>query len=130
MINITSGVLDKTRMVSNILMLVLVAGNIFFSIQYTENIKSKAELDALAQDNTGIRIQAARVLNFFINTVLNTENKTISFDDRVKLENDVRQLLDPNLTAQWTAFVNSKDSKSAQTNAIKVMSMLTGKMIQ
>lgn len=129
MFHFTSGILERTRLVSNVLMLALVAGNIFFSIQYTQNIKDKDALALLNKDNTGTRIQSARLLNFFINTVLDTQG-TISFDDRVKLENDVRQLGDPALTTQWTTFVESKDSKTAQTNAVKVMSMLTGKMIQ
>jgi hypothetical protein len=126
--NFQSGVLDRTRLVSNILMLVLVAGNIFFSIQYTESVRQQAAQDASAVDKDATRIQVARFLKYFIDTVLNTQG-TISFDDRVKLENDIRQIHDSTLTTQWTDFVNSKDSKTAQTNAVKLMSMLTNKML-
>ncbi len=126
MLNIKSGVLEKTRFMSNVLMLLLVAGNIFFSIQYMENVKLEA---SKAEDTSAMqRIQVSRYLNFFIKTVLNTQG-TISFEDRVKLENDIRQIHDPELTKQWDSFVNSKDSKTAQENSVKFMSALTAKLI-
>jgi hypothetical protein len=126
--NFQSGILDRTRLVSNVLMLVLVAGNIFFSIQYTESVKQQESQASAAVDKDAVRIQVARFLKYFIDTVLNTQG-TISFDDRVKLENDIRQIHDSSLTTQWTEFVNSKDSKIAQANAVKLMSMLTNKML-
>ncbi len=126
--NFQSGVLDRTRLVSNVLMLVLVAGYIFFSIQYTQSIKQQEAAAAAISDSGATRIQVAHFLKYFIDTVLNTQG-TISFDDRVKLENDIRQIHDASLTTQWTEFVNSKNSKLAQTNAVKLMSMLTNKML-
>ena len=120
-----SGVLEKTRIVSNILLIVLVAGNIFFSVQYIENLKEQANQKV---DDTSTRILISRYLNFFIKTVLNTQG-TISFDDRVKLENDVRQIHDADLTNLWEKFVNSKDSKEAQANSVNLMLMLSNKML-
>ena len=127
--NLQSGILDKSRLLSNILMLVLVAGNIFFSIQYTEGIKQQADAAANTIDTSATRIQAARFMKEFVDIVLNTSQSAISFDDRVKLENDVRQIGDSTVTTQWTAFVNSKDAKTAQANAVKLMSMVTNKML-
>ena len=126
--NLQSGILDKSRLLSNILMLVLVAGNIFFSIQYTEGIKQQADAAANTIDTSATRIQAARFMKEFVDIVLNTTG-AISLDDRVKLENDVRQIGDSTITTQWTAFVNSKDAKTAQANAVKLMSMVTNKML-
>jgi hypothetical protein len=120
MLNIQSGILDKTRLISNILMIALVAGNIFFSIQYTQSIADKYIIPA---ENTTVRYQASRVIKEFIEIVLNTKG-TIPFEDRVKLENDIRQIHNADLTAQWTTFVDSKDAKTAQANAVKLMSML------
>lgn len=126
MFNFQSGVLDKTRLFSNILMVVLLAGNIFFSIQYAESIKQQA---AVQEDvNAPTRLQTARFLKYFIDTVLNTKG-TISFDDRVKLENDIRQIKDVDLIRQWDTFVGSKDATSAQDNAVKLMSLLVNKLI-
>jgi hypothetical protein len=120
-----SGILDRTRLVSNILMLVLVAGNIFFSIQYTESIKQQSLQEN--NDNSTVRIQASRLLKSFIDIVLNTEGKAISYDERISLENEVRQMKDPEILKKWNVFVNSSDAKVAQQNAVEFMKLLANK---
>ena len=126
MITFESGVLDKTRLFSNILMIALVAGNIFFSIQYTESIRQQS---AQQTDNTTIRIQASKFLKLFVEVVLNTDGKAISYDDRVALENDARQMKDEGINKQWDAFVASKDAKTGQENSVKLLKMLTNKLL-
>ncbi len=121
-----SGILDKTKLFTNFLLIVLVAGNIFFSIQYTEGLKQQ---DTTQSDTTIVRIQASRLLKLFIDVVLNTEGQTISYNDRVALENDVIQLQDPEITKQWDIFVASKDAKTAQTNAVGFLKLLTNKLL-
>ena len=120
--------LDKTRLVSNILMNILVMGNIFFSIQYMQSVKQQMNQDEVTQAKSQERLQTARFLKLFIDTVLNTK-ETISFENRVKLESDIRQLSDKALTTQWEAFVSSKNTKIAQEEAVRLMSMLGSKMI-
>ena len=120
--------LEKTRLLSNILMIILVGSNIFFSIQYIENIKQQENKDAAEEARSVERLQTARFMKYFIDTVLNTK-ESVSFEDRVKLENDIRQLHDKAIITQWEAFVGSKDSKTAQEVAVKLMSMLASKMI-
>ena len=115
--NFESGILDKTRLTTNIIMLVLLCSNIFFAIQYTEQ-----------DDSATTRIQISRFLKFFIDTVLNTKGG-ISTDDRLKLENDIHQIHDQDLIKQWDVFVASKDGKEAQVNAVRLMSMLGSKML-
>lgn len=126
MITFNSGVLDKTRLFTNFLLIVLVAGNIFFSIQYTENLKQESVVQT---DNTAIRIQASKLLKLFVDVVLNTEGKPISYDDRVALENDVRQMKDFEVIKQWDNFVASPNPKMAQENAIAFMKLLTNKLL-
>lgn len=123
-----TGILDKTRLVSNLLMLVLLIGNIYFSIQYTENIRFLDQQKTQEEIDGNIRLQTSRFLKFFIDTVINTKG-TISYEDRVKLENDIRQIHDPVLTKQWEIFVGSGDGKDAQANAAKLMSLLVNKLI-
>lgn len=126
MVTFNSGILDRTRLVSNVLMLVLLAGNIFFSIQYTESIKEQAVQET---DNSTIKIQSSRLLKSFIDIVLNTEGKAISYDDRIALENEVRQLKDADVIKKWNAFVNSSDAKIAQQNAVDFMKLLANKAL-
>ena len=125
--NLNAG-LDKARLVSNILMVVLVIGNIFFSVQYISNIQQQANRDTAEELRSTERLQTARFLKLFIDTVLNTK-EAITLENRVKLENDIRQLGDKAITDQWDIFVGSKDSKTAQEAAVKLMSMLGSKMI-
>ena len=121
-----SGVLDKAHLFSNFLLILLVAGNIFFSIQYIANIQAQ---NAAQSDNTPTRIQASKLLKLFVDVVLNTEGKTISYADRVSLENDVIQMNDADITSKWATFVASTDAKSAQSNAVILMKLLTNKLL-
>lgn len=123
-----TGILDKSRLAANFLMVVLVAMNIFFSIQYTENVRENSREQTAQAEQLEQRLETAQFMKLFIDTVLGT-NGVISFDDRVKLENDIRQLNDPKAITVWEDFVNSSDSELAQANAVRLMSYLSNKMI-
>jgi hypothetical protein len=123
-----TGILDKTRLSANLLMIILVGLNIFFSIQYTQNMKLNDAKEAAESAKTEERLKTSRFMKLFVDKVLGT-NGTISFDDRVKLESDIRSLGDQALVKQWDLFVASKDSDSAQKNAVTLMSLLSSKMI-
>ena len=123
MVQFQSGVMEKTRFVSNLLLLVLLAGNLFFSIQYIYSIKADQapKIDQGAQDV--IHIKNSNFLKLFINKVIKA-NGTVTYEDRVQLENDVRQIHNPELTAQWELFVGSKDPKKAEQAASDLMLIL------
>jgi hypothetical protein len=122
-----SGILDRTKLVSNILLILLVAGNIFFSIQYIETIKQQSLQE---QNTTDKSIEISRFLKLFINVVLDLDsNESISYDDRLNLENSIRSIKDVDLLRQWNAFVDSADANTAQKNAIILMKELTNKLI-
>ncbi len=120
--------IDKTRLSSNVLMIALVMMNIFFGIQYTQNIRNEDKMIEEQAARTEQRIQVAKFLRLFIEKVLST-NGTVSFEDRVQLENDVRKLGDEQIVKQWQAFVASKDGEQAQQRAITLMSLLSNKMV-
>jgi len=123
MVQFQSGVLEKTRFISNLLMVLLLAGNLFFSVQYIYSIKADQApvVDKGAQEV--IHIKNANFLKLFIDKVIKA-NGTVSYDDRVQLENDVRQIHNPELTAQWELFVGSKDPKKAEAAATDLMLIL------
>ncbi|MEI6553152.1 MAG: hypothetical protein WCO09_01140 [bacterium] len=124
MVQFQSGVMEKTRFVSNLLLLVLLAGNLFFSIQYIYSIKADQapKIDQGAQDV--IHVKNSNFLKLFINKVVKG-NGSVSYEDRVQLENDVRQIHNPELTTQWELFVNSsKDPKKAEAAATDLMLIL------
>jgi len=123
-----AGILDRSKLVANFLLIALVAMNIFFSIQYTEGIREdgrQAEIEAMKLEE---RLENSKFMKLFIDTVLGT-NGVISFEDRVRLENDIRTLGDSDAIRLWDSFVNSEDSETAQENAVRLMSYLSNKMI-
>lgn len=123
MIEFKSGVLDVTRLVSNVLMVLLVCMNIYFSINYISNIKLNAERDARVLVSSESSAKIAIALKDFINIVIANDGE-IQYSDRVKLENSILQIDNPILNDQWNKFVNSESSAEAQRNAIKVMTTL------
>lgn len=123
-----TGILDRTRLVANVLMVVLVGMNIYFSMQYSAEAKRNDELTNSQNQEQHARIQSARFMSLFVDKVLATEGE-VSFEDRVKLENDIRALSDPKALELWNAFVNSADSSEAQVHAVKLMSHLSFRMI-
>jgi hypothetical protein len=122
-----SFILDKTKIVNSILLVVLISGNIFFSIQYTENLKQQ---QIQREESIGTNIQVSRFLKLFVDVVLNTDvGQTISYNDRVKLENDIREIKDVDIINSWDKFVESADAKTAQKNAASLMKILTNKLL-
>lgn len=121
--------MDNTRLVGNVLMVLLVALNIFFSIQYIGGINTESELIAKQAEATEKRIEVARFLKLFVEEVLGT-NGVVAFEARVQLENDVRQLGDKQIIDQWESLVNATDGEEAQKRALLLLSLLSNKMIQ
>lgn len=122
------GILDKSRLAANVLMVILVVMNIWFTVQYTQSINK----ENVAAEEEAIKIEArlenAQFMKLFVDSVLGT-NGVISFEDRVRLENDVRALGDADLLNAWEIFVESEDSETAQKNAVRLMSLLSNKMV-
>ena len=123
MVQFQSGVLEKTRFVSNVLLIVLLAGNLYFSVQYVESLKNSQTpvVDKGAQEV--LQIKNANFLKLFINKVVKSSG-TVTYEDRVQLENDVRQIHNPELTSQWETFVANKDPKKAEEAATDLMLIL------
>ena len=123
MVQFQSGIMEKTRFVSNVLLVILLAGNLYFSIQYIQSIRNDKlpVVDKGAQEV--MQIKNANFLKLFINKVVKSSG-TVTYEDRVQLENDVRQIHNPALTAQWELFVDNKDPKKAEQAATDLMLIL------
>jgi hypothetical protein len=52
----------------------------------------------------------------------------VSFDDRLSLENAVRDTKDTQLLAQWNSFTAAKDEAGAQQEMKSLLSLLISKM--
>jgi len=71
-----------------------------------------------------------KVLEFmktFIVKVLKAENE-VSFEDRVTLENQVRDLKDQEITSTWNSFVKAQTELQAQDAVKKLLRLLVEKV--
>jgi len=109
-----------------ILILILLAGNVFLGVKYFSVVKE------LRQTQTALQTQTTneKVLEFtklFIGEVLKADSE-VSFDTRLKLETAVRNLGDEEILAQWNKFIDSKTEAEAQTEVKNLLEMLINKI--
>lgn len=124
-IQIQSGVLDKKRLLSNILLIILLAGDLYFSAQYVYNLKQQ-QIPVVDDGQRELaRIRNANFLKLFIDKVIRTNDK-ISYEDRIKLETSVRQIHSLDVMDKWKIFVSSKDPREVEAAAIDLMFILAG----
>ena len=118
--------IDKKRMA------IIVAISLLFSVIIfiaTECFLLSADLATAKsclkaqQDNS----KAGFFTKLFINKVLLSTN-TIGFEDRLSLENAVRDLADPEIFSQWQKFVASKDDGETQKIVGSMLKLLTDKI--
>jgi hypothetical protein len=63
----------------------------------------------------------------FIEKVLEAEGE-VSFEDRLQLENQMRDLKDAEVTSAWNAFTQAQTEMQAQTAVKKLLKLLIGKV--
>jgi len=109
-----------------VIILFLLAGNVYFAVQYSAVKKELAE--------TRIELQTKefneKILNFaslFIAKVLKAEGE-VDFETRLNLENTVRNLGDEEILSQWQKFIESKTEVEAQTEVKNLLEMLINKI--
>lgn len=117
--------MQKTKILI-ILVIILVISNIFFAWMYlsskvtTRNLETKVETQTI---NSG-------VLSFsklFMDKVL-SGSKEVSFEDRLLLENSVRDLNDKEIFDSWQTFTKAKDQTETQQNFYSLFQLLLKKI--
>lgn len=109
----------RTKILITILFVILVISNIFFIYEYL-----------LSSRNMEIMIQKqqinSKILSFtqlFMDKVLQGST-TVSFDDRLQLENSVRALNDNEIFSSWQKFTNAKSQTEIQQDFYKLFDLL------
>ena len=117
---------NKTKIVS-VIVLVLIAGNVFFGAEY---FLAHRQIQALQRDLKVQRTNAKIVefLNLFTSMVLKN-NSEVSFDDRLKLENAVRNFGDKSILDQWEKFTSSQTEAQAQKEVTNLLDLLIKKIV-
>ena len=72
-------------------------------------------------------VKVANFLSLFIEKVLKTD-KEVSFEDRLKLENAIRDINDPELLAKWEAFTSGANEFEIQKGVKDLLEALARKI--
>lgn len=107
----------------------MAASNAYFIYRYSADagLRAKASQMVAAEQKSG---PTKKFLKLFVEKVLGNQKETaeVSFEDRLKLENAVRELNDSEILAAWNKFVDSQTSGEAQENLRALISLLVGRI--
>jgi len=109
-----------------VLILILLAGNVFLGVKYFSVVKE------LRQDQAALQAQKTgdKVLEFtklFIEKVLKAKTE-VDFETRLRFEAAVRDLEDEEIFAQWQRFIESRTEVVAQEEVKNLLDVLVGKI--
>ena len=117
--------MEKTK-VLGIIVIVLFISNIFFVWMF---ISLKISVRNLENKTSSQKVNA-NILNFtqlFMDKVLGG-SKEVSFNDRLQLENSVRNLNDKEIFDSWQVFTKAKDSAEVQKDFYGLFQLLLKKI--
>ncbi len=119
-------IVDRKKIIIIVIILLLLAGNIAFGIGY---FSEKLEIQKMQEELNKQRLNV-KIINFssiFIEKVLKAKTE-VSFEDRLKLENSVRDLEDPAILNLWEKFIESKTQDEAQEAVKNLLDALVKKI--
>jgi len=109
-----------------VVVLLLLAGNIFFAIEYS-SLKGKMNENKIALESQTINDKVSDFTKLFIEKVLKADDE-VDFETRLKLENAVRNLDDREILSQWQKFIDSKTEVQAQEEVKNLLELLVNKI--
>ena len=118
--------MDKKRLVIITVIALLTAGNIFFGVQL---FICKMELSRANQSLYTKQINEKTLAfgKLFVEKVLKGASE-VDFEDRLKLENSVREINDQEIFDQWQKFIKSENDQQAQEEVAELFIMLLDKI--
>lgn len=113
-------------------MAIIVVISLLFSVIVYLSVECFLLSTDLVSAKSGLKIQqtnakATFFTKLFIDKIL-LSSGTIDFEDRLKLENAVRDLADPEIIGQWQQFIASKDDTDTQKIVGNMLKLLTDKI--
>jgi len=118
--------MDTKRLILVIVISLLIAGNIYFVVQL---FLCKGELNRANEFlyTKQINEKTLAFSKLFVDKVLKGGSE-IDFEDRLKLENSVREINDQEIFDQWQKFVKSENDQQAQEEVAELFTMLLDKI--
>lgn len=116
----------KLRMIIIVTVSLLASAVIYLSVECFLLVKElrTAEYHLKVQQTNE---KAAFFVKLFINKIL-LSTDTISFEDRLKLENAVRNLADPEIFSQWQKFTASDNAAETQKIVGNILKLLVDRI--
>jgi hypothetical protein len=109
-----------------ILVIILLAGNVFFGGKYFLSQKEFNQ-EKVVLEKEKLNEDILDFTKLFIEKVLKTETE-VDFETRLMLENAVRNLNDEDILKQWQEFVASQNEDEAQERVKDLLSILINKI--
>ncbi len=109
-----------------IVLFVSLAINIVGVVNYARD-RNRMQTDAKQKIEQAQRQKTIDFLKIFVVKVLKAKGE-VGFEDRLKLENAVRELGDAEVLRQWQKFVDSKESEVAQNNLKELLGLLVQRL--
>ena len=106
-----------------ILFISLIVGNVFFAYKYVLNLRILEQTIKKQQINSNV----LSFTELFMEKVLRG-SASVSFDDRLQLENSVRALNDKDIFASWEKFTNAKNQTEVQLDFYALFDLLLKKI--
>ena len=105
-----------------VLSVVVLAGMIFFMIM---SFKLQGKINVL-ESQPRLSVDANKSFIFmqdFISNVIGSSTE-VDFETRLRLENEVRAINDPDILSKWKAFIASKNESEAQSHVLSILQRL------
>ena len=118
--------MNKVRLVLITGITLLIAGNIYLGVQL---FLCKTELNRANESLYTKQINEKTLVfaKLFVDKVLKGGSE-VDFEDRLSLENSVREINDQEIFDQWQKFVKSGNDSQAQQEVAKLFTMLLNKI--
>jgi len=124
--NIVAKRFSKRDILLALVMMGLLGMGVFFAVQNVIQAKEAQKIQQeLARQKTNAKV--VNFLNLFIQKVLKTD-KEISFEDRLKLENAIRDINDPEILQKWEEFTGGTNEAQIQDGVKNLLEILVKKM--
>ena len=119
-------VANKKKLILGLVILLLILGNIVFATAYIfQVVKTQEAQKELKAKKTNEKV--VNFLNLFIQKVLKTD-QPVSFEDRLQLENSVRDINDSEILSKWEQFTGGTNEFQIQQGVKDLLEALVKKI--